>query len=68
MQNPVKRFFSDERGQSSFEYVMIAAGAILIVTIALLILRRSVIPSINEQAGQSMGNFSNLIGAFNKTA
>lgn len=60
-------FVRDESGQSSFEYVLIAAGAIMIVTISIIIMRRSVIPAINEQAGQSLGNFSNLIGAFNKT-
>ena len=62
-----REFAFEESGQSSFEYVLIAAGAILIVTIALIIMRRTILPSINEQAGQSLGNFSNLIGGFNKT-
>lgn len=62
-----KRFLREEKGQSSFEYVLIAAGAILVVTIALVIIRRTVLPTINEQAGQSLGNFSNLIAGFNKS-
>lgn len=62
-----KSFFFDEKGQSSFEYVLMAAGAILVVTIALIMMRRSVLPAINEQANQNLGNFSNLIGSFNKT-
>ncbi|GEM_PF-2811039 len=62
-----REFLRQESGQSSFEYVLIAAGAILIVTMALIIMRHTVLPSINEQAGQSIGNFSNLVAGFNKT-
>jgi len=60
-------FSSDSAGQSSFEYVMILAGAILIVTIVILVTRSQIVSSISKQTNQSVGDFLGILSNFNKT-
>ena len=51
----------DDDAQGAFEYILLLAGVLLIVVIAIVILRNSVLPSANEQLNQSTGNYRNVV-------
>jgi len=67
MKKLLEKIFVEKEAQASFEYVLMAAGAVLLVTIIILIARGQVLASANQQANESVGNFTNILGGFNKT-
>ena len=50
---------TDNRAQGAFEYVLLLAGVILVTVIAILILRGSVLPSVNRQINNNIAGFQN---------
>ncbi len=52
-----------ERSQGAFEYVLLLAGIILAAVIAVLILRGSVLPTINRQVSNNSNAWQNVTRA-----
>ncbi len=51
---------STQRSQGAFEYVLLLAGIILIAVLAILILRGSVLPTINNQVSNNTHAWDNV--------
>ncbi|MBI3588495.1 hypothetical protein HY995_05315 [Candidatus Micrarchaeota archaeon] len=49
----------EEKSQGAFEYVLLLAGILLVVVMAIVILRSSVITGAQEQVNSSVGAYRN---------
>lgn len=50
-------FLADERAQGAFEYILLLAGVLLVVTIAIVILNKNVLPAASSQLNESLSDW-----------
>ena len=51
----------DDRGQGAFEYIMLVAGVLLVVVLAIVVLRTNVLPGAGAQLGASVNEWRKLV-------
>lgn len=54
-------FFSEEKGQTALEYILLVAGAVLLVTITALLIRGQIISPLANTAGNNASAIKNVI-------
>ncbi len=52
---------SEEKAQGAFEYIMLVAGVLLVVVLAIVVLRSSVLPGAGAQLGQGVSEWRKLV-------
>ena len=61
------KFLKERRAQGAFEYILLLAGVLLIVVLAIIILRGSVLGAANNQIQSGIGAVGNASSACNGT-
>ena len=54
-------FFSEEKGQTALEYILLVAGAVLLVTIVALLVRGQIIAPLTNTTGNNASAIKNVI-------
>ncbi len=55
----------NQTGQTSFEYILIAGGILLMIVVVLLIVRSNILAPINSNVNSGVNNYTNILNQFN---